>query len=681
MENNKQNQENINSMNNDEISALFGQKNIEKVEKNETKEEEVIETSNADKVAKMLDDTEIDFGLLKKQEEDKVFDSNHPTLNNVAKSLINETKSTEINVNVVNPATINNVSMIEKIVESSSDSPGDKPQYNNVSPRIYLEKTEEKAEKEVVDKLSPDPISKSDSVKILEPNDEIVRIRETEDTIENYEKTLEEKQTERFEKENESESVKYEKFKETIEKDFSEDSVDENSQIKIVNVKDSDSEKETDDEEDNTEVKIKYLGGDPKDKKGWPFVEKPNTWSKKYMNLPKESIPDNIVGEELFLNSDNVDEYIIQKNRFNSMVKTKVALPFSGMTIYIRSYKNSTFTKVIDDLARWDAQRRYVLSSDGDIENANFLLSEAYYKLRKTELESIYKHIDSIYLVNKGLIEKPEMNDLFKMIKYPDLQQLYFAVYHGTNANKRKKYRITCHNPVKDETTGSEIACGYQNTLELYDEELVFGIVNENLSEKDFYLLISDAYPKDRTLNITKEAKKEIHRLTSTKTNIVQHVPSVWDYLETMTLMLEMIKDPEVDIDFDLTNIDIEIPDDEWEYQVYDKVKLLKTYLYTKQIDFLWLLNPATDEVRYKTVSVEKNQRREIFDILIDLPFDDMLSLTRGKEIKDMMALKALDYYVPEFKCKSCNKKINPVKFDIRTNFFIQLSEMRKIKG
>ena len=273
------------------------------------------------------------------------------------------------------------------------------------------------------------------------------------------------------------------------------------------------------------------------------------------------------------------------------------------------------------------------------------------------------------------------MNELFKMIKYPDLQQLYFAVYHGTNANKRKKYRITCHNPIKDEETGAEVACGFTNTLELYDEELVFGIVNENLSENDFYLLISDAYPKDRTLGITKLAKKEIHRLTSTKTNIVQHVPSVWDYLETMSLMLEIIKDPEIDIDIDLTNIDVEIPDDEWEYQMYDKVKLLKTYLYTKQIDFLWLLNSATDEVRYKTVSVEKNKRREIFDILIDLPFDDMLSLTRGKEIKEMMALKALDYYVPEFKCKKCGKKINPVKFDIRTNFFIQLSEMRKTKG
>lgn len=677
MENNKQNTENnINNLNENDISALFGKNNVEKLEETPVKE---IETNRADKVAKILDNTEIDYELLKKREDDKVFDSNHPTLNNVAKSLVNESKSTEINVNVVNPATIGNLEMIEQIVDSESKT--EENVYKGASPRIYLEKDKEKVEEKDTVELKPDPISKSDSVKILEPNDEIVRIRETEDSIENYEKTLEEEELEKSAKENETENLKYEKLKETIEKDFSDEVSDENKPIKIVIEPKSSDEDSTEETTEEEEVKIKYLGGDPNNKKGWPFVEKPNTWSKKYMNLPKESIPDNIVGEELFLDSNNVEEYIVQKNRFNSMVKTKVALPFSGMTIYIRSYKNSTFTKVIDDLARWDAQRRYVLSSESEIENANFLLSEAYYKLRKTELESIYKHIDSIYLVNKGLIEKPEMNELFKMIKYPDLQQLYFAVYHGTNANKRKKYRITCHNPVKDETTGSEVACGFGNILELYDEELVFGIVNNDLTEKDFYLLISDAYPKDRTLNITKQAKKEIHRLTSTKTNIVQHVPSVWDYMETMSLMLEIIKDPEIDIDFDLTNIDVEIPDDEWEYQMYDKVKLLKTYLYTKQIDFLWLLNPSTDEVRYKTVSVEKNQRREIFDILIDLPFDDMLSLTRGKEIKEMMALKALDYYVPEFKCKGCGKKINPVKFDIRTNFFIQLSEMRRIKG
>lgn len=677
MENNKQNTENnINNLNENDISALFGKNNVEKLEETPDKE---VETNRADKVAKILDNTEIDYELLKKREDDKVFDSNHPTLNNVAKSLVNESKSTEINVNVVNPATIGNLEMIEQIVDSENKT--EENVYKGASPRIYLEKDKEKVEEKDTVELKPDPISKSDSVKILEPNDEIVRIRETEDSIENYEKTLEEEELEKSAKENETENLKYEKLKETIEKDFSDEVSDENKPIKIVIEPKSSDEDSTEETTEEEEVKIKYLGGDPNNKKGWPFVEKPNTWSKKYMNLPKESIPDNIVGEELFLDSNNVEEYIVQKNRFNSMVKTKVALPFSGMTIYIRSYKNSTFTKVIDDLARWDAQRRYVLSSESEIENANFLLSEAYYKLRKTELESIYKHIDSIYLVNKGLIEKPEMNELFKMIKYPDLQQLYFAVYHGTNANKRKKYRITCHNPVKDETTGSEVACGFGNILELYDEELVFGIVNNDLTEKDFYLLISDAYPKDRTLNITKQAKKEIHRLTSTKTNIVQHVPSVWDYMETMSLMLEIIKDPEIDIDFDLTNIDVEIPDDEWEYQMYDKVKLLKTYLYTKQIDFLWLLNPSTDEVRYKTVSVEKNQRREIFDILIDLPFDDMLSLTRGKEIKEMMALKALDYYVPEFKCKGCGKKINPVKFDIRTNFFIQLSEMRRIKG
>lgn len=674
MDNEKQNLDNnINNLNDNDITALFGQKNVENIEKVEEKKE--IETNEADKVAKILDNTEIDYESLKKEKDSEIYDANHPTLNNVAKSLVEESKSTELNVNVVNPATVGNIETIEKIVGTETSNDG----YKGVSPRIILEKSKEEEPKEETIKLKPDPISKSDSVKILEPKDEIVKIRETDDSIENYEKTLEEEELEKSTKETRDETEKYEKLKETLEKDFEIES-DDIKNIKIVNEITEEKQEETVKTEDEKEVKIKYLGGNPKDKSGWPFIEKPNAWSKKYMNLPKDSIPENIVGEELFLNSENIDEYIIQKNRFNSMVKTKVALPFSGMTIYIRSFKNSTFTKVIDDLARWDAQRRYVLQNNSDIENANFLLSEAYYKLRKTELESIYKHIDSIYLVNKGLIEKPEMNELFKMIKYPDLQQLYFAVYHGTNANRRKKYRITCHNPIKDES-GAEVACGYANTLELYDEELVFGILNENLSEKDFYLLISDSYPKDRTLNITKQAKKEIHRLTSTKTNIIQHVPSIWDYLETMTLMLEMIKDPDVDIDIDLTNIDIEIPDDEWDYQYYDKVKLLKTYLYTKQIDFLWLLNPSTDEVRYKTVSVEKNQRREIFDILLDLPFDDMLSLTRGKEIKEMMALKALDYYVPEFTCKGCGKKINPVSFDIRTNFFIQLSEMRRTKG
>ena len=626
---------------------------------------------------------------------DSVYASNNPTLDGIAKNLITESNSAVNMPSVINPATVEKAEEITKMVNAGEASDSTKvllnddssnnnlsPTFVNVSSKSEMEETIKINPEVTKTEIKPDDIAINKDIKVLGPTDDIVTIKETSESIESYEKQIEEDENKKYEEEEKKTEEIVEEVKKKINADLKEkDSnlIEDDLRVQIKAEPETVSKTEAKVEEEKKQ--IEYLGGDPKDSSTWPFIEKSNIWSKKYTEIKESDLPEKIVGQPLFLNEKNFSEYVIQKNRFNSASMTKVPLPFSGITLYVKSYKNSTLLKVMDELSRWEAQRRYAAYNQDENENFNYLISEAYIKLREIELSSIYKHVEYMYVVNKGAIDKPDEDTFYKMIKYPDLPQLYFAIYHGTNKNKRKKYKVLCKNVVTDTETGQEYFCGHENSVELYDEELLFGIINNNFSKNDFYLMIRDEYPKTRTLGITKAANVEISRFTKTKTNIIQYVPNLLDYKDTMRILLELVKDEDIDFDFDLSLMDIDIPEDEWDMQKYDKVKLLKSYLYTKEINFLWLVNESKAETVYKTVSVNNGQKKEIFDILIDLPFEDMLSLTRGKEIKDMMSLKAIDYYIPEITCEECKQKIQPSRFDVRYNFFTLLSAMRKQRG
>ena len=660
-----------------------------------------INDTNASNNTKTLED----FLNKKSTEKSEYFENNYrsgnSTLDEIAKSLSIETAQTPNISDVINPATVGKADEIAKMLEIDDkpkevSSTSTNPTFINPT-KITLSddnqnytKPEEKNqefESNDIKKVNSEMINPPDDVTVLTPTDRIVKVKVSKEDIDEYEKKEKEEEDKRNLEEDKKLEESAEEIKRKITQDLKENVVeDENVEVKITLNKKSESTSEDKTEiedisnEKNNKKEIEYLGGDPKDPSSWPFIEKSNVWSKKYMKISEKDLPSEIVGQPLYLDENNFSEYIVQKNRFNALSMTKVPLPFSGLTLFVKSYKNSSLLKIMNELARWDAQRRYIQYSDENIENYNYVISEAYVKLRTKEFESIYKHVEYIYVVNKGPIEKPDMETFFKMIKYPDIPQLYYAIYHGTNKNKRKKYRIRCENNFLNEETGESEYCGTINERELYDEELLFGVISDHFTKNDFYSMIRDEYPKDRELPITKLANTELHRLTSTKSNIVQYVPDVLDYLNTLNIMLDLVKDPDVDFDYDLSLIDVNIPENEWNWQKYDEVKLLKTYLYTKRVDFLWLVNDQTAETTYKTISVDNNQKREIFDVLIDLPFEDMLLLTKGKEIKDMMLLKAIEYFIPETKCSTCGKMIPPTAFDVRLNFFTLLSEMRKQK-
>ena len=511
---------------------------------------------------------------------------------------------------------------------------------------------------------------------IKDVEEEKIVIREDQKTIEEFEKKVEEEEKEEFEKELKKQEEIIKKLEEDLNAEMTSSQVEANdgNDYRIRSFIDGEEVfKETKEEENETPKE--YIGGS---KETSLFSHLASEWGKRMVSIPSDKIPKKIIGKDYIMTGTEKDlvNFVKEKNRTTLNTQTKTVLPFSGLTLYLNSYTGSTLMNLFNSYTRWRAQYEWAVSNNPD-EKMNQIISESYFKLRELELKSIYEHVSSIkFAGEQEVIEKPSMEDFFKMVKYPDLNTLYFAVFHSTNKTKRKKYTISCNQFVYDEKVKNHIQCPGEVDLSLYDEELVFTIENPYITKEDFYQMIRDEYPKGKILGTTRIARTEIERLTETKTNITQHVPSLWDYLETLRIMNEIIlKDDNHIFSYDISLIDAEIPQDQWLNQRWDRAKLLKSYLYVKKIDFL--VPTAEKEFEYRTLSVENNQRELIFDLLNSFSLDDTYLLTKGEQTRDLMTLKVLDYYVPATECPRCHSKLKPVKFDVRHNFFIRISEAR----
>lgn len=618
-------------------------------------------------------------------ENERIFRGSSNVLNNIA-GAINSGRALPDNINPIGAGTP--PEMIEALERQYQMEQNQQPQS-----KLQIEQKTQTVQQETFEKEKRD-FAKSDpnaQLNIKTVEEKRIRVVETNDSIKTYEENLEKTEREKYERLQKEEDDKLNKLVEDLQSELVEEIIEDSaSNINLKTTSEEDKSKDESnieviensfDKEENKD-EIEYLGGDPKKINELPFISKSNKWGQSFVNL--KEVPSNIESKELILaNEDQYAEYIIQKARFTNSFTTKVALPYSGMTVYIQSYTNGTLFNLLNAYNRWRAQQSYARERDDDSKDSILLRSESYLKLRELEIDSIYQHITRIYVVGKGVIEKPDKETFLKMVKYPDLKALYFAAYHGTNKNKRKTYTITCKKDLVNKETGMQYKCNHQNEREFYDEELVFSIGNKKLSKEDFYMLIRDGYPKDRTLKITEDSNMEIERYTETKSTIIQSVPNLQDYLETLNLLYEYMSSPDDTIsssfNYDLSLIDTDIDPDNWNSSYYDIPKLLKTYLYTKQMEVLWVDNNKTGDTSKRIISASKGfqQRKLIFDNLLALDLPDMYSLTKGEKIKEMMTLKAIEYYIPAIDCEACQSHINPIPFDVRLNFFILLSMAR----
>lgn len=540
----------------------------------------------------------------------------------------------------------------------------------------------EQKEKEVKPTPQPQSLKPGDGdFKIRTPEEEVIVIRESETSIEKFEKDEEEKEKQEYEKQEKEREAFLEKFEKEIDSEMTDLSIEsrEAQEYQIRSYIDGKEVTDEKKEEKKTDDKKEYIGGS---KESSLFTHVASEWGKRMAANPSSSIPERIVGRDYIMSGSEEDivDFFKQKNRITLNAQTKTVLPFSGMTLYLNSYTGSTLIKLLNTYTRWRAQYEYAINNNTD-NSLDRMVSESYYKLRDLELKSIYEHVSSIkFAGQQKAIAKPSETDFFKMIKYPDLNTLYFAVFHSTNKTKRKKYTVTCKQEILNEQTKLYEECAGETEVALYDEELVFTIENPHITKEDFYQMIRDEYPPDKILGTTRIARTVIERLTETKTNIVQHVPSLWDYLETLRIMNDIIINDQNHIfSYDISLIDAQIPIEEWNQQKWDRAKLLKSYLYTKKIDFLYPIGEK--EFEYRTISVDNNQRELIFDVMNSLSLDDAYLMTKGEQIRDLMTLKVLDYYIPSSKCSKCGKEWNPIRFDVRYNFFTRISEARSAQN
>lgn len=594
--------------------------------------------------------------------------------NNNATPYLNDNNATNLNIpNEAYKESTNKDSSYDVTSLKTSEGGIEEPNKNQLAPEIQ----------KVIDEANqPKDLN---NITIKDERQDIEYVKETPQSIKEFEEKAEKKEKEEIE----NYIKKEEEFIENIAKDINSEMVETTEQEineiqpKIKEYVDNkEVQKKTPIEKKKEDGKIKeYLGGSADTSL---FKHVTNIWSKRYKNIPSESIPEKIIGKDFIMRGteEDIADFYKQKARVTSLSKTKVFLPFSGMTVWVNSYTGATLSNLFHRYTRWRAQYEYARDNNEN-ENMNQMVSESYYKLREYELDSIYEHIDQIHIAGKDQPEpKPDKETFFKMVKYPDLNTLYFAVFHSTNKNKRKKYTITCHKEVVNTETGETEICDGETDVSLYDEELVFTIENPYITKEEFYLMIRDKFPKDRKLGTMELSMKEIHRLSDTKVNFVQHLPSIWDYLETLSLMNRMMVENNNSslFSYDISLIDAEIPEDEWTKEKWDKAKLLKSYLYMKRIDFPYLEDEKKGDVSYRTISTEKNQRELIFDFLNSLDLDDTYYLTQGEGIMKMMTVKILNYYIPGLKCSKCGSDIEPIPFNIRMNFFIQVSEARLAK-
>lgn len=295
-----------------------------------------------------------------------------------------------------------------------------------------------------------------------------------------------------------------------------------------------------------------------------------------------------------------------------------------------------------------------------DILNVNRAANQNDYIRRKEAIfKSLFDHI--IYHTAGTSTYNLTFEEWLNVTKLPDLDTYFFGALDATFPGKFEP-SITCSK------------CNTPNNYSFMNEDISF-TADGRLSEMDVKTFLRERnVDKMKTHPIYQEGNVLIRRkLPSTQIYVEQSIPSLREYLDTLTAI------DAAGITDDISSIDDpESPD----------FPFLIAYLYVKRVA---IPNPTeTQDPNDPSRKISRvrfyvtDDKSFIATTISKLSRDDFKALFDGKEIHKLMRTKPIRYSIRNVTCKNdkCKAKLSEIRLDMEDFFFLRIGEdAKEIRG
>ena len=376
--------------------------------------------------------------------------------------------------------------------------------------------------------------------------------------------------------------------------------------------------------------------------------------------------------------------------------RVKVALMASGINVVMRNFGYYEQSHIITEYYRLRA-----ISDDAN--NKIITRNEAYYRYRLLTIMTLYAHVEYITTL-KGRKYRPTYEEFIRMVKYCDLEQLFYAAFVATHVDINK-FEIQCKNPLDGARDDENIVdvCGHKFIHQTDNASLQYTL-NKKIKFEDM-LSIRRGFQENQQLSeslenfLTFTNQSFKRNPTSMKHVFFQRAPTLNDVLNTFAALLAASKERDRTtgqtkyfLNYYFGNFDAPLygSDDDVYFERTFLRMVACTYkakLFTvdtsdikKVKGYYVLMDVDTEPADYnnnprEAEIAELKIRLKLFDKLYNLPKQDTLKLMNNSGFRSLSNIQSVSHFISNITCPKCGKPIEAVKIIMEEYFFFQITE------
>ena len=258
----------------------------------------------------------------------------------------------------------------------------------------------------------------------------------------------------------------------------------------------------------------------------------------------------------------------------------------------------------------------------------------------------------------------PEFDEWAQHIFYPDINSLFFGVYDANSVGENNYTAVCpkCHKTMVIPRENKDIAVAVSNVFKPNDLEKF--IKFSDIMKQD----ISPMYEEAKNKTIRKQ-------LNNTKYIVEYGVPTLFDYLTTISTLRKICQRDNIDID--LSNVET-FAEPEVALRIFH-------YMYIKRIAIPSVTVKPDGKKSVKYVGLRS--KADIIEFLNQLDINDYSQLVNARDISDFITKSACDFYLKDCKCTNetdgvkCDHVTKYLLFNPKKAFFFKIGEARANLG
>ena len=258
----------------------------------------------------------------------------------------------------------------------------------------------------------------------------------------------------------------------------------------------------------------------------------------------------------------------------------------------------------------------------------------------------------------------PEFDEWAQHIFYPDINSLFFGVYDANSVGENN-YTAVCPK------------CGKTMVIPRENKDIAVAVSNVfKPNDLEKFIKFSDIMKQDISPMYEEAKNKTIRKqLNNTKYIVEYGVPTLFDYLTTISTLRKICQRDNIDID--LSNVET-FAEPEVALRIFH-------YMYIKRIAIPSVTVKPDGKKSVKYVGLRS--KADIIEFLNQLDINDYSQLVNARDISDFITKSACDFYLKDCKCTNetdgvkCDHVVKYLLFNPKKAFFFKIGEARANLG